>query len=80
MTPEQKIYSAIKDARRLAANGEKTAELHLQFLKYAKELDRVDRVSVCEELGIPETYKTELGKMRNIVDRLVAAGLDVSKI
>ena len=80
MTREQTIYFAIKEARRKALHGDKTAELHLKFLKYAKELGNVDKVAICEELGIPETYKTELGKMRNIIDRLVAAGLDVTKI
>jgi len=35
MTSEQKIYNNIKQARLNAETGKKTAELHLQLLKYA---------------------------------------------
>jgi len=80
MKKEQEIYKAIKSARSKAPVGEKTAELHLQFLKYAQDLSSVDRKAICEELGISKTYTAEIGKMRNIVDRLVKAGLDVNKI
>lgn len=80
MTNEQKIYNAIKEARLLAKEGEKTSELHLQLLKHANSLKHVDRKAICEELGIGESYTAEIGKMRNIVDRLVAAGLDLDKI
>lgn len=80
MTKEQSIYTAIKDAHSKAPEGKKTAELHLQFLKYASELSHVDKIAICEELGISETYKAEIGKMRNIAQRLVAAGLNVNKI
>ncbi|MDZ5700951.1 MULTISPECIES: HTH-like domain-containing protein [Enterobacter cloacae complex] len=80
MTDEQKIYSAIKEARLLAKQGEKTSELHLQLLKYSNALKHVDRKAICEELGIGESYTAEIGKMRNIVDRLLAAGLELDKI
>lgn len=80
MTGEQKIYDSIKNARLMAREGEKTSELHLQLLKHANSLKHVDRKSMCEELGIGESYTAEIGKMRNIVDRLVAAGLDLDKI
>lgn len=80
MTNEQKIYAAIRDARSKAPEREKTAELHLQLLKYANELRNVNRKAICEELGIGESYTAEIGKMRNIIDRLKAAGLDTSKI
>lgn len=80
MTDEQKIYSSIKEARLLAKEGEKTSELHLQLLKYSNALKHVDRKAICEELGIGESYTAEIGKMRNIVDRLLAAGLELDKI
>ena len=80
MTDEQKIYSAIKEARLLAKQGEKTSELHLQLLKYSNALKHVDRKAICEELGIGESYTAEIGKMRNIVDRLLTAGLELDKI
>lgn len=80
MTFEQKLYESIKKARLMAPEGEKTSELHLQLLKHANSLKHVDRKSMCEELGIGESYTAEIGKMRNIVDRLIAAGLDLDKI
>lgn len=80
MTSEQKIYHNIKQARLNAEPGKKTAELHLQLLKYANELRNVDRKAICEELGIENSYAAEIGKMRNIIDRLIAAGLEPSKI
>ncbi|MDU4843883.1 MAG: transcription factor [Leclercia adecarboxylata] len=80
MTHEQKIYASITKARQLAPSGHKTSELHLQLLKHALDLYHVDRKVICEELHIGQSYTAEIGKMRNIVDRLVAAGLDLNKI
>ena len=80
MTKEQEIYALIRKKRQMAPEGEKTAELHLQLLKYAKALSHVDRKAICEELGIGESYKAEIGKMRNIVKRLQSAGLDLERI
>ncbi|WP_439212539.1 HTH-like domain-containing protein [Duffyella gerundensis] len=80
MTKEQKIFAAIKEARSKALDGEKTAELHLQLIKYADDLKHLDRKAICEELGIEKSYAAEIGKMRNIIDRLKSAGLDTAKI
>lgn len=80
MTKEQQIYAAIKEAIGKAPEREKTAELHLQILKYATELRHVSREALSEELNIGASYKTEIGKMRNIIDRLIEAGLDPKKI
>jgi hypothetical protein len=80
MTLEQDIYAAIRTAVSKAPAREKTAELHLQLLKYANQLRHVDRKSICEELRIGVSYTAEIGKMRNIAARLIDAGLDLSKI
>ncbi|WP_353230827.1 transcription factor [Novosphingobium sp.] len=57
-----------------------SAELHLQMIKYADELQGMTGKEFCEALGISTTYGTEFSKMRKIAGRLKAAGLDVSRI
>nr|CDL66194.1 unnamed protein product [uncultured bacterium] len=57
-----------------------TAELHLQIIKYANEMKTLTGKEFCEQLGIPFSYGTEFSKMKKIADRLIQAGLDVSKI
>lgn len=57
-----------------------TAELHLQIIKYAHEMKTLTGKEFCEQLGIPFSYGTEFSKMKKIADRLIQAGLDVSKI
>ncbi|MGG7989822.1 transcription factor [Klebsiella aerogenes] len=80
MTKEQAIFDAMRQAINAAPQGNRSSEMHLQLLKYAQELKNVPRESICEEVGLSPSFKTEVGKMRNIIDRLVAAGLDVSRI
>lgn len=80
MTKQQEIFKAMRQAINSAPQGNRSSEMHLQLLKYAQELKHVPRESICEEVGLSPSFKTEVGKMQNIIDRLVAAGLDVSKI
>lgn len=56
------------------------AELHLQVLKYANELDGVSGREFCEGVGLKPAWGTEFKKMLKIAPRLIDAGLDVSKI
>lgn len=56
------------------------AELHLQIIKYADQLETMTGKEFCEALGINAPFGTEFSKMRKIAPRLVKAGLDVTKI
>jgi hypothetical protein len=56
------------------------AELHLQIIKYADELNHLTGKEFCETLGIGPAYGTEFLKMLKISERLRSAGLDPSKI
>jgi hypothetical protein len=56
------------------------AELHLQVIKYAHFLQDTSGKEFCLACEIGPSFGTEFLKMRKIADRLVAAGLDVSKI
>jgi hypothetical protein len=56
------------------------AELHLQIIKYARELQSLTGREFCEAIAIPQSFGTEFLKMRKIAPRLRAAGLDPSKI
>lgn len=56
------------------------AELHLQIVKYAEELQNMTGKEFCEALRIGDSFKTEFAKMRKIAPRLRKAGLDPGKI
>jgi hypothetical protein len=56
------------------------AELHLQIIKYADELQHMTGKEFCERLGISVAYGAEFSKMQKISERLRRAGLDTNKI
>jgi hypothetical protein len=56
------------------------AELHLQIIKYADELQNITGKEFCEAIGISPAYGIEFSKMRKIAERLRRAGLDPNKI
>ena len=74
------IFENMKQALNEAPRNQYTAELHLQMIKYADELKSITSKEFCEGLGIRPSFGTEFSKMRNLTERLKAAGLDVSKI
>lgn len=74
------IFQNIKDAVNNAPRNRQTAELHIQMIKYADDLKTITSKEFCEDAGLPIGYGSEFSKMRNIIDRLRAAGLDVSKL
>ena len=77
---EAKIYERIKLALRDAPRNRYTAELHLQMIKYADDLKNITAKEVCEELGIATSYVAEFSKMRNLTERLKAAGLNTNML
>ncbi|MYM00328.1 transcription factor [Novosphingobium sp. FGD1] len=72
----QNIKAAIEASPR---NGY-VAELHLQVIKYADELEGMTGKEFCQAMGIGASFGTEFAKMRKISDRLRAAGLDAQRI
>ncbi len=72
----QNIKIAINSSPRNAYS----AELHLQIIKYAATLHDMTGREFCTALEIEPSYGTEFSKMKKIADRLIKAGLDVSKI
>ncbi|MFE8153876.1 transcription factor [Brenneria goodwinii] len=77
---ESKIYERINLALRDAPRNRYTAELHLQMIKYADDLKNVTAKEFCEGLGIATSFGSEFSKMRNLTERLKAAGLQVSML
>lgn len=77
---EQEIYQQIKDALLTAQRNQATVEMHLQMLKYADQLKHVTAKEFCEGVGLSKSFGTEFSKMRNLTQRLKAAGLDPDKI
>lgn len=63
-----------------APRNDYVAEMHLQIIKYAHELQSLTGREFCEAIGIEPSFGTEFLKMRKIAPRLRAAGLDPSRI
>lgn len=77
---EYEIFAQIKSALSDAPRNQYTAELHLQMIKYADELKNITAKEFCEGVGLRASFGTEFSKMRNLTQRLKAAGLDTAKI
>lgn len=74
------IFDRIARAIESAPRNGYVAELHLQCIKYAKELEGVSGREFCEGVGLKPAWGTEFVKMRKIVDRLRDAGLNPNLI
>ena len=77
---EHEIYERIKHVLADAPRNQYTAELHLQMIKYADELKNITAKEFCEGVGLRGSFGTEFSKMRNLTQRLNAAGLDTAKL
>ncbi|CNI47634.1 HTH-like domain-containing protein [Yersinia ruckeri] len=77
---EHEIYERIKQVLVDAPRNQYTAELHLQMIKYADELKNITAKEFCEGVGLRSSFGTEFSKMRNLTQRLKAAGLDTAKL
>lgn len=77
---ENEIYQRIKQVLAGAPRNQYTAELHLQMIKYADELKTITAKEFCEGVGLSISFGTEFSKMRNLTQRLKAAGLDTAKL
>ncbi|QNP45648.1 transcription factor [Sphingomonas sediminicola] len=74
------ILTRIRRAIEKSPRNGYVAELHVQAIKYAEELEGVTGREFCEALGIGPSFGTEFAKMRKIAPRLKAAGLDVDRL
>lgn len=77
---KSEIFEKIKQAIDQAPRNGYVAEIHLQAIKYAEELDNVTGREFCEELKLNPAWGAEFTKMRKIASRLRGAGLDPDKI
>lgn len=77
---ENEIYERIKQVLADAPRKQYTAELHLQMIKYADELTNITAKEFCEGVSLRSSFGTEFSKMRNLTQRLKAAGLDTAKL
>lgn len=73
---ESEIYGLIRKALDDAPRNQYTAEMHLQMIKYADQLKNVTSKEFCEGVGLKPSFGTEFSKMRNLTQRLKAAGLN----
>lgn len=77
---EDDIYSHIKQTLESAPRNQYTAELHLQMIKYADELKNITAKEFCQGVGLRQSFGTEFSKMRNLTQRLKAAGLKTEQL
>ncbi len=77
---ELRAIRSIKAAINGAPRNSYIAELHLQIIKYANDLENVTGKQFCEAFGVGPSFGTEFAKMRKIAPRLKRAGLDPAKI
>jgi len=77
---DMQIFNLIKNALEAAPRNQYTVELHLQMIKYSDDLKHMTSKEFCEGAGLKQSFGTEFSKMRNLTQRLKAAGLDVTKI
>lgn len=74
------IFQQIREALAEAPRNQYTTEMHLQMIKYADSLKDITAKEFCEGVGLKPSFGTEFSKMRNVTQRLKAAGLEVGKI
>ncbi|UPW18888.1 transcription factor [Agarivorans sp. TSD2052] len=77
---KEQIFLAIRQILESAPRNQYMAELHLQMIKYADNLQDITAKEFCEEVGLKPSYGTEFSKMRNLTGRLKQAGLGTNKI
>lgn len=74
------IYQTIRQALDKAPRNQYTTELHLQMIKYADSLKSITSKEFCEGVGLKPSFGTEFSKMRNLTQRLKAAGLNSNQL
>ena len=77
---EQAIFDNIKQALIEAPRNQYTTEMHLQMIKYADALKNITAKEFCEGVGLKPSFGTEFSKMRNLTQRLKAAGLNTDQL
>lgn len=78
--PNKDVFRMIRHAIGSAPRNGYVAELHLQVLKYADDLENVSGKDFCAALDLNKSWGTEFAKMKKISGRLRDAGLDPAKI
>jgi hypothetical protein len=74
------VFKSIKRAIDKAPRNGYVAELHLQVIKHARELETTSGKDFCAALELGPAWGTEFTKMKKIAARLIEAGLDPNRI
>ena len=77
---EQTIFDNIRKALDGAPRNQFTVEMHLQMIKYADDLKNITAKEFCQGVGLKDSFGTEFSKMRNLTQRLKAAGLNTNQL
>ena len=77
------VTEILRDMRLAVENAPRNgyiAELHIQIIKHAHNLQTVKGREFCDALGIGPSFATEFSQMRKIAPRLRDAGLVVERL
>lgn len=77
---QSEIFKRIRTQIEKAPRNAYVAELHVQVIKYAGDLEGCSGREFCEGVELKPAWGTEFVKMRKIAPRLIEAGLDVGKL
>ena len=77
---QNEIMKHIKRKKDAAPFGIGTRVLHLQMIKFYKELEGLSGAEFCQGADLERSYGAEFSKMQAIAPELVAAGLDTNLI
>ena len=63
---EQEIFADIKRQIEASPRKEKMVTIHKMMFIHAKDFEHLSAREFCERLNLPESFKTEFSKMRNL--------------
>jgi hypothetical protein len=72
------VAQIANDIRSASTHNNKSVMFHYSVLLHANELRGIDPVEFCEEVGVPESYKTEFRKMIKLAEFMKQMGMKVT--
>jgi hypothetical protein len=72
------INEIARRVREAAHSGQKIAMFHYLVLVNADKLKGLDAIAFCKDLGVPETYATEVRKMISLARLMKEQGTTIS--
>jgi hypothetical protein len=72
------VKQIANDILSASIDNNKSVMFHYSVLLHANELRDVDPIAFCQEVGVPESYKTEFRKMIKLAEFMKQMGMKVT--